>query len=683
MADLAEQLLDNIAKEYATVLNLKSNQKDAAKNLRQQQGTSLLDGVKEFHDSIHQYDGDGKSQFISELITHNMHEEQVWQQQEVQIESAKRFLHERFTLTNLEQLHISFTLTPQPVTKKLNGQTSGPKTMDFEDHPDDDSDDDDDGDDLDDNEDKGGGTESEDSDPELAEIKERLGKDDDFGLFDGSDNDLFNGAEEELGEEEDQNDFDFDLPPKKKEEQKAQKPKKRKTEVDDRFFKLAEMEEFLDREDLKEARKIKGTDDKNNDEESESEEEDQNLDMFSAWPDEETGKDAVYTDFFDPPADEEDAEETMDVGSEGAESDENESEENGESDSDDNKPKVKSGKKKVHFSDTTKAAEEGGSGKVSLSNFEKRTDKLRRQIQALEEQSLAVKSWQMMGEVKAKDRPENSMLEEHVDFKQAPPTAAEMTEERSKSIEDIIFQRVRDKAFDDNVRQVRPVEEAFELKTQRVLDQEKSKLSLHEVYEQEFLKLQAPEEEEEKTNPVHEEIKTMMNKLFPCLDALASWHYTPLQPGAELKVKNNVASVRMEEPTPITMSSATVMAPEEVQVKKKGELKGKGERMKEDKHRERKQKKAAKRRKMREKEQRQKEVEKKNPGLGNKYSKDRALKELEKEAKGTIEVIKEKKSKKTMSSKSFFNQLQQEVTSQTASRAKKKLKQKSSHQLLL
>ena len=70
-------------------------------------------------------------------------------------------------------------------------------------------------------------------------------------------------------------------------------------------------------------------------------------------------------------------------------------------------------------------------------------------------------------------------------------TASEITEEVTQTIEELILQRIKDKAFDDNQRQVRPREEAYELKTQKTLDQEKSKLSLHEVYEQEYLKLQA------------------------------------------------------------------------------------------------------------------------------------------------------------------------------------------------
>lgn len=45
-------------------------------------------------------------------------------------------------------------------------------------------------------------------------------------------------------------------------------------------------------------------------------------------------------------------------------------------------------------------------------------------------------------------------------------------------------------AWDDVVRKVKPKEDPFEYKKRVTLDQEKSKLSLGEIYEQEYLKQQ-------------------------------------------------------------------------------------------------------------------------------------------------------------------------------------------------
>ena len=45
------------------------------------------------------------------------------------------------------------------------------------------------------------------------------------------------------------------------------------------------------------------------------------------------------------------------------------------------------------------------------SNFEIRTGKLKKEIKKMEEQALSAKPWQMIGEVAAITRPENSLLQ--------------------------------------------------------------------------------------------------------------------------------------------------------------------------------------------------------------------------------------------------------------------------------
>lgn len=53
----------------------------------------------------------------------------------------------------------------------------------------------------------------------------------------------------------------------------------------------------------------------------------------------------------------------------------------------------------------------------------------------------------------------------------------------------VFFVRCISKVWDDVVRKEKPKEDAFEYKKRLTLDHDKSKLSLAEVYEQEYLKL--------------------------------------------------------------------------------------------------------------------------------------------------------------------------------------------------
>ena len=118
------------------------------------------------------------------------------------------------------------------------------------------------------------------------------------------------------------------------------------------------------------------------------------------------------------------------------------------------------------------------------SSYELRQERLKTKIQELEEEAIAPKPWQLMGETKAELRPDNALLEEDLFFDHTTRQAPVITEETTKTLEEIIRQRIKDQAFDDVERKIKPVYDPTEFKKKLVLDQEKSKFSLAEIYEQ-------------------------------------------------------------------------------------------------------------------------------------------------------------------------------------------------------
>nr|CAG4643346.1 EOG090X09DZ [Ilyocryptus agilis] len=470
-----------------------------------------------------------------------------------------------------------------------------------------------------------------------------------------------------------------------KKPEKGKGPKYKTTEVDDKFFKLREMEEFLQKEeaDKKEA-------------------DDEEIDFFEDIPSDEDGAvNAKYKDFFKGsiqvnkrPKESDNVQED----DEASEYNLEEHDENGElDDEDDNEDRLdepeEPREKRVKFDFDDESSEESSIDDIpknsdTKSSYELRQERLKAKIKELEEEAVAPKPWQLLGETKAELRPENALLEEDLFFDHTTRQAPVITEETTRTLEDIIRQRIKDRAFDDVERKVKPVYDPSEYKKKLVLDQEKSKLSLAEIYEQEYLKNQEtqnsatksssladPIAEKPSDNKAHMKIRKMMNDVFAKLDALCNFHYTPRTPAPEIKIVSNMPSVVMEEIAPVTTSDANLLAPEEVQEHVRGEVKSTSEKEKTDRLRERRKKKAAQRLKHREKERLEKAVNKANPGMGNKHARERAIQQLQKaEKEGTVSLIKDGRQKAPKSSTAFFNQLQEDVTAgvNAARRSKEK-----------
>uniref|UniRef100_A0A182P676 U3 small nucleolar ribonucleoprotein protein MPP10 n=1 Tax=Anopheles epiroticus TaxID=199890 RepID=A0A182P676_9DIPT len=621
---------------------------------------------------------DGPLPYLDELVTEEMDDEQIWQQLELK--------NDHFIDQDLK--HFLDVVAKNEVRLQLPFTTSAQSNED-------------DSEDEGDNSDERNGTNGNGMDSDGAE----------------EDNEM--DSDEELTVKKSKKLKKKDKKPKKKKQ-----PKGKKSVVDDNFFKLDDMARFLDEEDERERRRQYGLKDKNPLIE---------IDYFDehAGEDDGEGADLKYADFFE---DEDDEQDDSDEESEEEEDEEEEMEEedasaaeedDGEEDEDENKSlngkeqdealsdeedevernrklrfeiyKGEGGMSPPRFEKSAKqpvidqpdssdseSGEEKGADDGPKSSYEQRQEKLKEKISKMEAQLLKDKPWQLKGEISAETRPKNSLLEEVLQYEHTTRPAPVVTEETTMRLEDIIKQRIRNKAFDDVERKVRPPDNPREYRKQLVLDGEKSKQSLAQVYEQDYLKqlekanpdagAELDEEEEPKE---HKEIRKMMKAVLAQLDALSNFHYTPRPAAPELKILTNTPAISMEEVAPVATSDANLLAPEEVHRRPKGDVMSKEERTKTDQKRERRLKKRFQKEKFRrETEREQKQLEKagKSTSKQNRELQTSLLKKVTK-AKNVSQMA-ETSSGPAKTSSAFFSQLQDEVRSQVKAKADGTIKKK-------
>lgn len=495
-------------------------------------------------------------------------------------------------------------------------------------------------------------------------------------------NDNFEQENEGISDDKESEDESQEIKDNSRKRKRDEK-KKKSSIIDDKFFKLQELDEYLTKEEKKEKQN-----------ENDAESDDESVDLFNNISEEENednaeGKYIKYADFFDSPESENEQlkEKSVDhdnINNSEEEKSESEDEEMDEMDDeeDENEHNIKrvrfnltndsdetdSLENKVnHSKEDNKKEEEIEKDMESKSTLEARQKRLLTRIKELEEKALSEKSWQYKGEVTSSNRPQNSLLEEflEVDVNTKPPPA--ITEETTIKLEDIIKQRIKDKAWDSVEKKFKPVETPLEYKKKLVLDQEKSKESLSQIYEKEYLQQKQaldPENNEKKAevSQLHNEIRQMMRSLMSKLDALSNYHFTPKLAKPEIKIISNVAAIKMEEVAPIATSDATLLAPEEIKTKPRGDIIGKSERTKTDMKRDRRRKKLKQRAKQQAKEKKEK-LRALKPGISKKYQEKKEKAELLKKVTKdrNVKKLDETTHKVAKSSTAFFTQLQNQV----------------------
>ncbi|KAF9941022.1 hypothetical protein BGZ67_006078 [Mortierella alpina] len=215
----------------------------------------------------------------------------------------------------------------------------------------------------------------------------------------------------------------------------------------------------------------------------------------------------------------------------------------------------------------------------TLSKHEKMQRKLKEQIEALEQENVAARDWTKKGEASSSDRPVNSLLEEDLDFETVSKPIPVITAESTKTLEDIIKERILAANWDDVVRKAAPNPKAFNPSSRVEISDEKSKKSLSELYEDDYVRQTSTtgpvlSEREAALEKKHEEITGLWQDLCQKLDSLSNWHYTPKPPKAELIVVTNAPAISMEEAIPVSVADASLLAPEEVYSAGKAPVKG-------------------------------------------------------------------------------------------------------------
>ncbi|EKF33082.1 U3 small nucleolar ribonucleoprotein MPP10, putative [Trypanosoma cruzi marinkellei] len=186
----------------------------------------------------------------------------------------------------------------------------------------------------------------------------------------------------------------------------------------------------------------------------------------------------------------------------------------------------------------------------SLTMLQRERQRERRLVERLEQERLYSTQWAMSGETSGNQRPRDALLDEELDFEHAMKAVPVITEAVTAKLEDRIRRRILCANYDDVQRRTSLSAPGDLVTTRRdaTIDSEKSKLSLMDLYEKEYLERARALEEasgdaaqsaEPLTEIEKDELRAiqMWRRLAQHLDALSNFFYTPKPVQEELAAR--------------------------------------------------------------------------------------------------------------------------------------------------
>lgn len=291
---------------------------------------------------------------------------------------------------------------------------------------------------------------------------------------------------------------------------------------------------------------------------------DEEIDYFGDIPSEE--EEAIYyDDFFDKPKEKQEIGKVSKKSSENSRSQKGKEQEENESfDESEYEDAMEEAKLDLFADEDDYNGSDAEDNAQPLSTFERQQLEIQRQIQKLEEEAVAEKKWALKGEVKARDRPEDALLTEDLEFERTAKPVPLITSEVTESLENMIRRRIKEEDFNDLQRRVITDVSGFKSKPKFELSDVKSSKSLAEIYEDDFKGVTEDVEISEELQKSHDEISELYKDLTYKLDALSSAHFIPKPIKKDLEVRVQTAAISMEDAQPLTMSNASTLAPQEI-----------------------------------------------------------------------------------------------------------------------